>query len=433
MSLEGVLSEREVAPRLSAARGACDVCNFSKQPMTLDEHWPIVVVTTFFPSSVEPQRTVFVKNLVHAMRASRGVTVISPVPWRPWPFPRRKAFPPRSEVFEGIPVARPRFLTIPGLNGLSSVTYFFGVVRVLSNVRRRRGRFVLHAHCAYPDAVGVAIAARYFGLPSIVTAHGSDINVYATRLTLRPQVTWALRNMSAVIAVSQALLQKVKALTGGAATKMACIPCAGFDPNVFSPRDRGASRIRRGVNVSARVAVFVGQLVPVKQVDRLIEAWGMLGECNSIQPCDRLVIVGEGPERDRLQERVRAAEAGEGVVFTGVLAQSEVAEWLACADLLCLPSRSEGLPNVIVEALASGVPVVASRVGGIPELVVDGLNGYLVPPGDSGALAHGLKNCFDRHWDRDALRASVEHLTWGAIAASNLELIESITAEVERA
>ena len=115
------------------------------------------------------------------------------------------------------------------------------------------------------------------------------------------------------------------------------------------------------------------------------------------------------------------------------LANAEVADWIAVADVLCLASHSEGLPNVIVEALASGVPVVSSRVGGIPEIVVDGRNGLLVPPADPARLAAALSHAFDRTWDRAAICASVSHLTWKHLAERNLQVLRRVAMEASHA
>jgi glycosyltransferase involved in cell wall biosynthesis len=186
---------------------------------------------------------------------------------------------------------------------------------------------------------------------------------------------------------------------------------------VFAPRDRSACRAALGIR-AARLALFVGNLVPVKAVDVLLAAWGMLRD-----PDAALRIVGDGAERGRLEAM---AARLPGVSFLGALGQPEVARWMAAADVLVLPSRSEGMPNVVVEALASGVPVVASGVGGIGELVADGANGKLVPPGDPAALAGALSSALGRDWDREEIRASVAHLTWTALAERNLSFLARV-------
>ncbi|MEO7157776.1 MAG: glycosyltransferase, partial [Vicinamibacterales bacterium] len=389
--------------------------------------WPVVVLTTFFPSSVEPYRTVFVKNLVAAMRPCRNTTVVAPVPVRPWPW--RQPVPPREETIEGIPVIHPRFLALPGLDVLTPLTYALGVHGELRRLRATRGRFVLHAHCAYPDGVAAALLARWLNVPCVVTAHGSDINVYAGRATLRRQLSWALSGAGGLVAVSRALTEQVRLLVRKTDVEIQCIPCAGFDPAMFGPRERQPQRDSLGIARHARVVVYVGQLVALKQVDCLISAWVALRDAGRLHEDDRLVIVGAGPKEAVLRAQVGAAGIAALVRFTGVLPQQEVSGWISAADVLSLPSRSEGMPNVIVEALACGVPVVASNVGGIPELIAEGRNGFLVPSGNTSALAEALIRALEHPFDRLAVRRSVEEFTWDRLARRNLELIDRITAE----
>lgn len=394
----------------------------------------IVTVTTFFPNSADPHRTVFVANLVRAMRRHVPVFVVAPVPLAP-PFGqwRVQAGIPRVETIGGIEVAHPRFVVVPKLGWLNGLTFALGVVTHLARLKREMGAFVVHGHCAYPDGVGVALAAKLLGLPFVVTTHGSDINVYAEQTTLRWQIRWALRRADGVVAVSRALLGKVQRLLAPATPRVVFAPCAGFDPALFVPRSKAEARANLGLAPDARVVLFVGHLVAIKGVDVLVNAWArLLAQSNGGQNC-QLVLIGHGDNRKALESRVAQAGLSERVSFVGAVAQAEVSQWMAAADLLCLPSRNEGTPNVVVEALASGLPVVASRVGGIPELVVDGENGMLVPPEDPGALADALARALGREWVRDKVCASVAHLTWSAIAVKNIELMQQVMNEARHA
>jgi glycosyltransferase involved in cell wall biosynthesis len=395
---------------------------------------PVVVLTTFFPNPRDPNRTPFLRNLVHALEASCELSVVAPVPRRPQVGPWRDAAPvPEQETHEGIALAHPRYLAVPGLHWLSGLTYFIGVRRTLRELRAKRGWFVLHAHCAYPDAVGAALAARSAGVPLVVTVHGSDINVAAGHPVLRPQIRWALRAADRVVAVSRALQERVAALTGAAPDRLACIPCSGFSPELFRPlpaAERAMLRARLGVAAGERLVVFVGHLFPVKAVDVLLRAWALRSKAGA---AGRLLLIGEGSERDRLERLAREEGVDGGVTFAGALPQRVVAEWISASDLLCLPSHSEGSPNVVVEALASGVPVVATRVGGVPELVADGANGLLVPPADPPALARALDVALDRGWDPVAIAATVAHLTWRALAARNHDALARVASETGHA
>lgn len=390
----------------------------------------MVIVTSFFPNSLDRNRTIFVKNLALAMRERCNLSVVAPIPYAP-PLPflsrwtaRRKVA--ASEVIDGIVVLHPRFVVVPKFNVLSGITYCLGVLGVLRRLKRTMGPFVVHGHCAYPDGVGLALAARALRLPFVITAHGSDVNVYAEKAWLRPQIRWALRSASAVVAVSEALAAKIGQLTSGGVARLKFIPCAGFDSTVFFPRPRAETRSGLGLQTNGRLAVYVGHLVPIKGVDWLVDAWSQLRREGRVGDLDRLVLVGDGPMRTALARRAEAAVADSGILFVGVLPQAEVSRWIAAADILCLPSLNEGTPNVVVEAFACGTPVVATRVGGVPALVREGENGLLVEPRDGAALAQAIDRALHASWDTTSIQRSVSHLTWRALAEQNVELLRSL-------
>src|SRR3989344_1157910 len=262
-----------------------------------DMRMEILVVTTFFPNSIERQRTVFVENLVRAMGRLCPVNVIAPVPYAPpirWaPDWYAQSRIPRDEDIDGIRVMHPRFAVIPKLGWLSGLGYFLGILPALRRARMSNRRLVVHAHCAYPDGVGVALAARVLNFPYIVTCHGSDINVYAERRGLRAQIRWALSGAAGVIAVSRDLERKIRNLLDGHATRIAYIPCAGYNPDVFIARAPHETREQLGIAASGRLVVFVGKLVPIKGVDVLIDAWARLCRGGVVTAVDQLIIIGE--------------------------------------------------------------------------------------------------------------------------------------------
>jgi teichuronic acid biosynthesis glycosyltransferase TuaC len=412
---------------------AIDVDEVSDPAASTRTQLPVVVLTTFFPNPREPQRTVFVRNLVGAMQEHCDIAIVAPIPKRPsigaW---RDKTPVPTQELHEGFTLLHPRFLAIPGMQWLNGCSYAVAAWPVLRALKRSVGPFVLHAHCAYPDAVGAAILARLLGVPLVVTAHGSDVNVVARNPLLRPQIRWALRSARSVIAVSRALADRVAALIGGSRERIACVPCAGFSPRMFRPCPRAPLRVALQWPGEAWTVVFVGQLVRVKGIDVLLRAWaGLSGRSGPAER--RLVLIGEGPERARLEALADELGVRAQVSFLGVLPQQAVADRVAAADVLCLPSHSEGSPNVVVEALASGVPVVATRVGGVPELVRDGVNGLLVPPADAAQLAAALNHASTRAWNAAEIAASVSHLTWPALAQRNLAVLEATMKEARHA
>ncbi|CAN5160888.1 glycosyltransferase family 4 protein [soil metagenome] len=390
----------------------------------------VLTITTFFPNAAKPQRSVFVKNLVRAMQSRAEVRVISPVPYVP-PFglkpawQAQRAIPAHAQV-DGIDVDYPRFVVLPKLEWFSGFGYFLCILGVLRRHKREGRPFVVHVHCAYPDAVGVALAAVLLKIPYVVTAHGSDINVYAERPLLRFQIRWALRRALGIIAVSRALEAKISRLLGSAKPQIACIPCAAFDPSVFQPRRNQTAGTATGDMAPARFVVFVGLLVSIKGINFLIDAWAELQKRGKLGKADCLVILGDGPCRSSLEQQAKDRLVEGSVQFAGTVTQIEVARRIADAHLLCLPSLNEGTPNVVIEALACGVPVVASRVGGIPDLIRDGENGMLVEPSDYVALADALEQVLGREWDAGVVASSVSSMTWQTIAERNCDFLESL-------
>jgi len=393
----------------------------------------VVVVSTFYPNAFQPLRTLFVRNLVVALADYATVTVVAPLPYAPpllrnpsWGALRAVA---HVEERDGLQVNHPRFVALPGIEALNGATFALAILPILRSLQRTAQIDVVHAHCAYPDAVGVAIACAWLDLPFVVTAHGSDINVYANKHLIRRQLRWALRRAKAVIAVSAPLGRKLLAVVPEIGARLERIACAGVDPTIFHAMNRASVRRELSLPEAARVVLFVGQLVPIKRLDLLLAAWRGLLRDARIGRDDRLLLIGEGPLRAPLELQASADDFGGSVCFLGGRPQVEVARWVSAADLLCLPSDNEGTPNVIVEALASGRPVVATAVGGIPELVIPNVNGVLVLPGDAPGLQAGLAAALVQKWDAAQIAATVSGYTWQALAQSNFALLTRVVAE----
>jgi len=396
----------------------------------------VAVVSTFYPNTAMPLRTLFVRNLVVALAEHTALSVVAPIPYAP-PFPRRPHWArlrgvPKLEERDGLPVYHPRFIAIPKAGFLNGFTYCWAVLPLLAALRRSMKIDVIHVHCAYPDAVGVALAAMLLRLPFVVTAHGSDINIYARRPLFGRQLRWALRRAGAVIAVSADLRRKLAAAFPEIAARVEHIPCAGADPRVFRPLDRVKLRHELGLAAGARVVLFIGQLVPVKRVDLLLAAWRVLLASGLCGADDRLLLVGEGPLHGELARTAGTGEFRGTVRFLGGVAQAELPRWLNCADVLCLASDNEGTPNVVVESLVVGRPVVATSVGGIPELVIPDVNGLLATPGDSRSLADALARALTRTWDAQQISSGMTDFSWQALAKRNLAVLARVTGRLGR-
>jgi glycosyltransferase involved in cell wall biosynthesis len=194
---------------------------------------------------------------------------------------------------------------------------------------------------------------------------------------------------------------------------------------MFRPVDRGEARARVGLPADGRVVVSVGRLAEVKGHDLLLRALGELAPAEGDPAGIRLVLIGEGDRRGALERQARELGLEGRVRFEGEVAHERLADWYGAADLLCLPSRREGWPNVLMEAMACGTPCVASRVGGAPEILGEEEAGLLADPDDAGDLARALRAALARSWDRRVLVARAGEHSWERAVAR----IESVLAE----
>jgi glycosyltransferase involved in cell wall biosynthesis len=276
---------------------------------------------------------------------------------------------------------------------------------------------VVHAHWLVPNGVLVDDITRAHGAALVISLHGSDVFVAERLAPARWMARRALRRAGAVTACSADLHRRALAL-GAPARRTHTVPY-GVDVEAFAPRE-AAPEVRRrlGVAEDAFLVLGLGRLVEKKGFSYLVEAAARTGGVE-------VVIAGEGDLRGALTEQARALHAP--VRLVGALDRETMAGALSEADVVVVPSvvdragNVDGLPNALLEALASGRPVVASRVAGIPDVVEDGVNGVLVPERDAGALAQALRRLAREpetreRLGREARRQAMERLSWEAAA-----------------
>jgi glycosyltransferase involved in cell wall biosynthesis len=261
---------------------------------------------------------------------------------------------------------------------------------------------------------------RLLRKPFVIKLHGSDVNVHAAHPLHAAQARWAARQASAVICVSEAIRQRALAL-GVPADKLVVIH-NGVDADRFFPMPRAAARVAVGVAEQRKLILFVGNVLATKGVRELFTAFRNL---SNARPELDLVVVGDGPELAWLEDQTKASGLGPRVRLVGRLPHDALGVWFNAADLVCLPSYNEGLPNVLLEAMACGVPCVATRVGGIPE-AIDATSGELVEPRDANGLALALARALDRTWDRDAIVQRAAGFSWGQNLEAMSRLLDGV-------
>jgi glycosyltransferase involved in cell wall biosynthesis len=384
----------------------------------------ILVFTSLWPNAEQPGFGLFVKHRIEAMSKHEGfrVRVVAPVPYFPqsfqsrlleklWPESWRKASRvPDREWIAGIETFHPRHLVTPKL-GMSFYGRWMaiGAEPLLRRLHAERPIDLIDAHYVYPDGYAAALLAERLNIPVAISARGTDINLFSRMRLIRPLIREALTRADGVIAVSGDLRRRMVEL-GVDADKVAVIR-NGVDRDVFYPRDRIQMRRSLGLDQQSRILVTAGALVPLKGVDRLIDAMALMRGVNT-----KLYVIGEGPRRAALESRVSRLGLTDRVFLIGQRSQAELAEWYSAADLFCLASHREGCPNVIIEAMACGSPVVAADVGGVGELISQREYGRVLLSPSPEKFAEAISEALRVNWDRDAITSAARARSWEDVA-----------------
>ena len=374
----------------------------------------VLTLSTLFPTDAQPNFGIFVERQTRALAARDGVavTVIAPVGLPPFPLDRlshyaaRRDLPPMQER-NGLTVHRPRFTVLPGTGGRWAAPLLARAIAPL--VRRLHAETpfdVIDASFFFPDGAAAKRLSAMLGIPFSVKARGADIHYWGTQSATRNAVLQAGRMAAGMLAVSTAMRASMIAL--GMPGEHISVHYTGVDLDRFAPGDRAAAKAAKGL--SGPVIATIGALISRKGQALVIDALAAL-------PGATLLLVGEGPDRDALA--VQAARLGLSyrVRLLGSVPHADLPGWLGAADVMCLPSSSEGLANAWVEALACGTPVVITDVGGARELL-DGSKAGRIVAREPGAIAEGIRVLLADPPARDIVRAPALRFTWEANATA---------------
>lgn len=364
-----------------------------------------------FPNHARPTWGVFVQQRLAALAKQTDLQVAAPVPsfpilslMRHWPGPAR-------EQWRNLTVHRPRFFCVPGLlKNHDARLYARGLRPWLAELIRTWRPDVLDAHFAWPDGVGVSLLAGQFGLPYAITLRGR-IYPCLDVPSQRRQCGEALRGAGAVICVSAPLAETAREL-GADESRVFVIP-NGVDTEQFCPRDKAEARRELHLPADGRLLVTAAHLGPRKGHREVIQA------LKHLPPDVRLVIVGGGAQGGGGRELLALADAlglGGRVILAGPQPYAKVPLYFNAADASVLASYREGCPNAVLESLACGTPVVATRVGAVPDLVTPGVNGEIVPPRQVQPLAEALAVTLERLWSAHAVSRSSCVRPWSDVA-----------------
>lgn len=385
-----------------------------------------LLFSTLYPSSVRPVHGIFVETRLRELLQSGEVEtrVVAPVPWFPSKHPRfgnyaKMAATPLFEERNGIQVHHPRYALPPKIGqNIAPFVLAAGALPTLRKLIRDGFDFdVIDAHFYYPDGVAASIIAQKLGKPFVCTARGSDITLYKHSATPRRLLQRAMRQAAANIGVCNDLAEQMIEL--GAERGSTHVIRNGVDLQRFAVLDRDEARKALGMDHTGLLLISVGNLIELKGHHLIIR---MLADF----PDAHLVIVGAGPMRTELEQLASELGLAKRVTFAGQQPNESLKTWLSAANALILASSREGWANVLLEAMACGTPVVATRVNGTPEVVAGPQAGRLADKRDVGHLAAALRSLLADYPERSAVRAYAENFSWAETTQSQLALFSKL-------
>ena len=394
----------------------------------------LLVITPMYPTKVNPTAGIFIKNQYDILRKYCDIKIIFPYPYVP---KFRKFNPyhkfstvPFKEIIDGIEVYHPKYPFFPRLTihtyFLSAALFFetffsyFSSKNLIQKLKKEWDFDIIKIHgCVTESIIGVSSKKKY-KKPLVVMLHGEDITRFSKVVFLKFFSKLALRNSDAIICKSHSLKKEV--LNMGIANKDIHVIPSGYAVSRFKPESTIKCRKKLELPIDKKIILFVGYLAKRKGVEYLIKALKLVTENNRNIVC---YIVGDGRLKSELKALSGKLGLNEHVFFAGMKKPEEVPLWMNACDILVLPSLSEGLPNVLSEALACGKPVVATKVAGNPEIVNKDV-GYLVKLKDENDLAKKILLSLNRKWDRGKLLKRAHEFSVTKSVEKTIKLYEEL-------
>jgi len=377
----------------------------------------LLVFSSLFPSHKRPNAGVFIRERMFRVNLAIPIVVVSPVPWFPFQGilrywrPHFRPQPSRYEEQQGIQVYFPRFFSIPGL--FKSYDGFFMALGSLPTLFKLRKRFnIIDAHFAYPDGYAATLLGRWLNVPVTITLRGTEVPL--SKLPGRKQkLLTALHKATRIFSVSDSLKQLVVSL--GANPDKIRVIGNGIDVLKFYPLSKSDARSELNIPEDANVLISVGALVDRKGFHRVIELLPAL--VKQYPKLIYLIVGGDSPEgniNSRLQQQVKTLKLENHVRFLGAYPSEQLKLPLSSADVFVLATANEGWANVFLEAMACGLPVITTDVGGNQEVVNSPELGTIVPFGEPEALLSALLQALEKEWQSSLIINYAQQNSWNS-------------------
>lgn len=378
-----------------------------------------LVFTTLYPNPCVPSHGIFVRSRTAALSRKIQSRIVAPISYLHQHSSLKSI--PESYSYDNISVDYPRYFTIPKIyKKFDGRFLYYSTRKCVRRVFSEHAPDFFDASYAYPDGYAAMLHAREAQRPYFITVRGSDLYLLAEDRKRRPLIQQALCSAAGVVAVSRDLADKAICL--GVSSKKIVVIGNGVDQVRFLPEFDKCRPLRKklGIPESAIVLLCVGRLVALKRFDLLIECLQILKKQN-MNDLFIGIIVGDGPENNHLRNMAERCGVSDSLLFAGRIDPEELTDWYNLSDQLLLLSTHEGSPNVSLEALSCGTPVLATRVGNLPELI-NGNNGFLVESPSPSQIAIAVQRMGKTGPEKRTLvRASIRHLTWESVATQQYD------------
>ncbi len=353
----------------------------------------LTVITNLYPLPWEPNRATFNRQQFELLKDDYQLSILIPIAFPDW-------FKHRKQIKQSAELRYVPYFYLPKIGRrFYSVTMFLSILLHSGFWLKKRKPSIILASWAFPEAVAASWLSRLYNAKFFFKVHGSDINLHGKIPARAKQIVSAADKAQGILSVSKALARELFAM--GVSKEKVHVIYNGVDHDKFGPCYPS--------NKTTDYILYIGNLKHDKGVIELIDGFGQISRQF---PNLHLVFAGSGAMKKTLATFAQTHHIENKVTFLGNIAHSQLPAWLSNAKVLCLPSYNEGVPNVVLESMAAGTPVLATCVGGIPEVVDESICGKLIPPKDAKAVAKGLSELLTRQWSREKIQQHGSQFTW---------------------
>ena len=353
----------------------------------------LTVITNLYPLPWEPNRATFNRQQFELLKDDYQLSILIPIAFPDW-------FKHRKQIKQSAELRYVPYFYLPKIGRrFYSVTMFLSILLHSGLWLKKRKPSIILASWAFPEAVAASWLSRLYNAKFFFKVHGSDINLHGKIPARAKQIVSAADKAQGILSVSKALARELFAM--GVSKEKVHVIYNGVDHDKFGPCYPS--------NKTTDYILYIGNLKHDKGVIELIDGFGQISRQF---PNLHLVFAGSGAMKKTLATFAQTHHIENKVTFLGNIAHSQLPAWLSNAKVLCLPSYNEGVPNVVLESMAAGTPVLATCVGGIPEVVDESICGKLIPPKDAKAVAKGLSELLTRQWSREKIQQHGSQFTW---------------------